>query len=58
MSASSLHRESTDSLIGMVRVGEHRSHTFGISVAIGTQSGIRHHERVYTYGQNMGVLIK
>ena len=29
-----------------------------ISVAIGTQSGIRLHQRVYTYGQNMGVLKK
>ena len=29
-----------------------------VSVAIGTQSGIRLHERVYTYGQNMGGLKK
>ena len=29
-----------------------------VSVAIGTQSGIRLHKRVYTYGQNMGVLKK
>ena len=50
MSASSLHRESTDSLIGMSRVGQHHSHTFGKSTFpsqyIGTQSGIRLHERV------------
>ena len=29
-----------------------------VSVALGTQSGIRLHKRVYTYGQNMGVLKK
>ena len=32
--------------IGIVVVGQHRSHTFGVSVAIGTQSGIHLHERV------------
>ena len=45
--------------IGMVQVGQH-SHTFEIhvSVVIETQSEIRLHERVYTYGQNLGVLKK
>ena len=44
--------------IGIVQVGQHRSHTFvkiRISVAIGTQSGIQFHK---TYCQNMGVLQK
>ena len=45
--------------IGMVRVGQHRSHTFGKPRFRGNRYSIRNpSSRKGTYGQNMGVLKK